>query len=921
MINILKYLGLVLITFLLNFRCFSIDTLIFQKRTEKLNPYFYTYIDSTNNLKINDVINKKFVRSNNQTSLNFGLNKNNCWIKFSLKNLSPEVATYFLVISNPDLNYLDYYEFEGSKIKNEAHTGELRKKNSRPIPHRFFLFKIELKPNISYNYFICSNNNGDSNIVPIYFQTTESFYKEDMGYHFFYAIIYGIFIFIMIFNFYLYQIVKDKIYLYYLVYILFSTIFFLSYDGYLYYLGWQWLSNIGRILIPSIAVVYFIAIAQKFIESSNKWPGLHKILNILKLLMIVFGILPIFNFSFFISMFVFGITILFGSSFIIFTIYAFKSYNKNYMPSLYFLLAFIVMVVFTIIYPLKEVGVLPYNFFTVNSVRFGFTLESILLTIAVLERFRLEQENAKKTIEKNLSQIEVQNKELEVINTELEKLSIVASETDNSVAIYDKQGRIEWCNSGFEKFYEKRLNDLIKNKKDLIEDIVPHTEIRDFLYKCISKKEPVIFESRLVTGQDKEKWVQTTLSPYIKSGKVSKIIAVDSDISALKEYEINLRQAKEKAEESDRLKTVFLGNMSHEIRTPLNGILGFSELLRIKELTDEKKDKYIKLIMSNGDQLIRIIDDIVDISLIESNQLKIYPIDFSLSKLNAEIIEFFELYKSTIEKSHVDLVTDLKIDTERDIIRSDPFRLKQVLMNIIRNGFKFTDKGYVKLGCYPSDKAIMYFVEDSGVGVEPGKKDIVFDQFRQGDESLSRKYSGTGLGLSISKGIIRKMGGKIWIDEEYTKGFRVCFTIPLVLSDVYLVKNPSGLTTSKSMEKIRNKRILIVEDHDVSYEYLVEVLKPYHAVISRANDGKKAIDLIKQQDFDMVLMDINLPVMDGVSATLEIRKFNRVMPIIAQTAYAMESEKSNILASGCTDIISKPINSKDLLELIEQHLG
>jgi len=720
----------------------------------------------------------KFIKWENQAAVNFGFNKHNCWTKFSLRNTTSETVSYLLVISNPDLNYLDFFEIEGSQIRKKITTGELRKKDSRPFHHRFFIFHIELNPHCAYTYLICSNNEGDTNLVPVTIQNETTFYKKDLRDHFLYAIIYGILLFIIGFNFYLYRIKKDIVYIYYLLFVLFSTIYSLSNDGYLYYLNFQWLSNMGRVLIPALAIVFFITFSQKFLGSSVKWPGINKVLNFLKILMLILGVLPIFHFTFFISPFVIGVTLIFSSSFLIFIIYAFKSYNKEYIPSQYFLLSFIIMVLFAVVFPLKETGILPHNFFTVNSFRFGFLFECIILTIAVLERFRIQMEQANQTIKESYSRIELQNEELEVINTELEKLSIVASETNNSVSIYSADGRLEWCNSHFENFYKTSLEKLIKSGKDRIETIIPNPLIKVFVSECVTTKKPVSFETHAITDSEKDVWVQTTLSPYIIKGEIYKLITVETDISTLKQYEKSLEIAKEKAVESDRLKTVFLGNLSHEIRTPLNGIMGFSELLYNKNLSEEKMDKYLKLITGNGEQLLRIIEDIVDISLIESNQLKINPVPVDLKQFLESISEFFNAYKKHVNKSEVDFIVDNQLSEDERVVAADPIRLKQILNNLINNGYKFTKQGYVKLECKKAGEFLRFTVEDTGIGLDPKYREVVFERFRQVDERLNREYGGTGLGLSISKGIVDKMNGTIWIEPDANTGMKISFQVP-----------------------------------------------------------------------------------------------------------------------------------------------
>jgi len=278
------------------------------------------------------------------------------------------------------------------------------------------------------------------------------------------------------------------------------------------------------------------------------------------------------------------------------------------------------------------------------------------------------------------------------------------------------------------------------------------------------------------------------------------------------------------------------------------------------------------------------------------------------------VIDFFESYKLGINKGHIRLINDVQIPVPYKI-RSDPFRLKQVLTNLVKNALKFTQEGYVRIGVYVKDDLIYFYVEDTGIGISPDKKDIIFQRFRQGEESLNRKFGGTGLGLSISKGIEEKLGGIIWLDMSYTKVFRILLNIPLVFIEsenvVEITKKRKGIS-----DKIRNKNILIVEDHDVSYKYIEEILMPFKPHISWATDGHEAVEMTNDNDYDLVIMDINLPEMNGIDAIKEIRKNRPDVPILVQTAHAMETEIDPILESGCNDMIAKPFAEKDLIDKI-----
>ncbi len=208
--------------------------------------------------------------------------------------------------------------------------------------------------------------------------------------------------------------------------------------------------------------------------------------------------------------------------------------------------------------------------------------------------------------------------------------------------------------------------------------------------------------------------------------------------------------------------------------------MGFSDLLMLTDVSEDKREKYLKMIISNGEQLLRIIDDIIDISLIESNQIKFHPVRFNITHLLKGVIELFEVFKTNVDKEHISILLENDIKPDENILVSDPIRIKQVLNNLLRNGLKFTKEGYVKLICSKQGSNLHFCVEDSGIGIDPVKKDIIFERFRQADERVSREYGGTGLGLSISKGIIEKMNGKIWIDSDHIQGLKICFYIPLI---------------------------------------------------------------------------------------------------------------------------------------------
>lgn len=386
-------------------------------------------------------------------------------------------------------------------------------------------------------------------------------------------------------------------------------------------------------------------------------------------------------------------------------------------------------------------------------------------------------------------------------------------------------------------------------------------------------------------------------------------------------YKQNLVEAKEQAEESDRLKSAFLANMSHEIRTPMNGILGFSELLRNNTFSSEKQNEFLDIINNRSKHLLQIINDIVDISKIEANQLSIEKENFSLNKLLFEIYNNYQVELENQDKPAIKLQLHKELDYDDSYIYSDEIRLKQILMNLISNAIKFTEQGSIKFGYeLKSNDELLFFVRDTGIGIPKKKQSTIFNRFRQADEMTTRKYGGTGLGLSISKNLVEMMGGEIWIESEERKGSCFFFTLPVekITKKEHRKRHPK-----KEIDYTwKDHRILIVEDDPVSQEYIKEILKSSKASIDITGDGEEGLEHYKEyKNYSLILLDLQLPGMNGLEIIEQIRKEDNSTPIIAQTAYAMGRDKEKCLQAGCNEFITKPFNAHTLISIMDNYLG
>jgi PAS domain S-box-containing protein len=389
-------------------------------------------------------------------------------------------------------------------------------------------------------------------------------------------------------------------------------------------------------------------------------------------------------------------------------------------------------------------------------------------------------------------------------------------------------------------------------------------------------------------------------------------------------FEKQLQEAKLKAEESDRLKTAFLSNISHEIRTPMNAILGFSQLLSMPEISDEEKEEFISLINYRGTDLMRIIEDIIEVSKIEAGTICIEKKELFLNDFMKKIMQSFENNKLKEEKPALELILKPNQQLANGVeILADEEKLRMVLFNLIENAIKFTAKGKVEVEYRYSaeDSGLIEFaIRDMGIGIPSDKQKNIFEMFRQVDEDHTREFGGTGLGLAISKRFVESMGGKIWLESELGKGSCFYFTIPHYMKDDQLKK----LTEERKPAAENNwagKAILLVEDNPMNIMFIDRVLSRTGIKIYKATDGKEAVELYAMvKDINLVLMDINLPKKSGLQATKEMRAFKDNIPIIAQTAYSMPQDENITYGPEFTAILKKPYSPEQLTDIIAKYI-
>jgi PAS domain S-box-containing protein len=545
-----------------------------------------------------------------------------------------------------------------------------------------------------------------------------------------------------------------------------------------------------------------------------------------------------------------------------------------------------------------------------------------------------ERKLAEQKIKKQSEEIQQKNRELRKHIAELKKatsLIIQSQKKLNKAQEISSSGSWSWdFETNMIEFSEngRRLLGLDKSyfklEIDKLRSFIHKDDIKEFIArirKSLEEDVPFDFEFRIIKP-DKSEWYAHAVGSLLRdiNGELKTFEGQFSDITMRKQFEMELIEAKERAEESDRLKSAFLANMSHEIRTPMNAIIGFTQLLADPNIAENKKEEFIKIITHNGQTLIRLIDDIIDIARIEAGRLVINKTECHLNVLLPELQKQYLEIVQTIGKKNIDIILD--IPSEKIICYTDSFRLRQVLSNLIDNAIKFTKEGYIEIGLKKADdNNLMFYVRDTGIGIPEEKIDLIFDRFMQVEEADTRTYGGTGLGLTISQNLVRMLNGEIKVESKLGEGSIFYFTLPLPIREITqpepVLKNDVQDFTNLWKDKV----FLVAEDDKYNFRIIEEMLRITGAKIVHAWNGKEVLEKMKSdKKFDLILLDIRMPVLNGLITAQEIRKTYPDIIIIAQTAYANEEDKHLCIESGCDDFVSKPIDKNQLIKIIRKYL-
>jgi len=507
-----------------------------------------------------------------------------------------------------------------------------------------------------------------------------------------------------------------------------------------------------------------------------------------------------------------------------------------------------------------------------------------------------------------------------VLSAEKARLRYMIDAIPDLIFFKDVESKFLGCNKAFEKYIRKKSDEIIGLSEF---DLYGKAEASGFLKSdknIIRTLTPERSTSWLEISPGQRSLFYTLKTPYFDSdNNLLGIIGISRDITEMEETRQRLILAKEKAEESDRLKTAFLANMSHEIRTPMNAIIGFSDLLADDDLTAEDRNDFIAKIKSSGRSLMALINDIIDIAKIEAGQLKVTETACDINQILKDLHGTFEELKNISGKKSISLNMVLPEKPEKLTAITDPMRLQQILSNLLSNALKFTEFGSIDFGYKIEDEYLSFFVKDTGIGILRSKQKLLFQRFSQLDPSTTRKYGGTGLGLAISKNLVDLLGGNMSMESNPGKGSLFHFSIP------YKPPRKQPVKESKTDIQIVNwqgKTILIAEDMMQNYLLMEALLKKSEVRLLHAANGQIAIDIVRSEpDIDLILMDIQLPIKTGYEAMKEILEIRPDIPVMSYTAFALPHEREKSLTAGFVDFIPKPIKAETLIPLLDKYLG